>query len=118
VTFPLGERIAPLRSTKDGRVVRGVVDGLVFRGRRPRPAGERVGDPVLLRIREKILSRLVRLGSVLPVLGRFAVEPVLAGVRGRVLRRSRLELEAGRRITPFEDRDLARGAAELRPIEL
>ena len=64
-----------------------------------------------------MLSRLVRLGSVVPNLGRFAAESVLAGARGRVLRRSRFELEAGRRITPFEDRDLG-GVAELRPVEL
>jgi len=64
-----------------------------------------------------MLSRFVRLGSVVPVLGRFAAESVLEGARGRVLRRSRFELEAGRRITPFEDRDLG-GVAELRPVEL
>ena len=64
-----------------------------------------------------MLSRLVRLDGALPAMGRFAAESVLAGVRGRALRRSRFELEAGSGIAPFEDRDLG-GVAELRLVEL
>ncbi len=65
-----------------------------------------------------MLSRLVRLGRGLLVLGSFAEEPALAGVRGRVLRRSRFELEAGGRVRPFEDRDVVGDFEELRPVEL
>ncbi len=65
-----------------------------------------------------MLSRLVRLGRGLLVLGSFAEEPALAGVRGRVLRRSRFELEAGGRVSPFEDRDVAGDFEELRLVEL